>query len=41
MLPFLVPEDELPVNDAGQTVVITEAGAPDACLSHGRRKLHV
>jgi len=35
MLPFLIPEDELPVNDPGQTVVVAEAGAPDACLSHG------
>ena len=37
---LLVPEDELPVNDAGQAMVVAEPFPSDACLSHGWRGLH-
>jgi hypothetical protein len=40
MVPFLVSEDELPVNDTGWAVVIAEPFSPDACLSHGGVILH-
>ena len=39
-LPFLVAEDKAPVDDAGEAMVVAEAFAPDACLSHGVSQLH-
>jgi hypothetical protein len=36
MLPFRVSEDELPVNDPGNAVVVAEPFSPDACLPHDR-----
>lgn len=38
-LPFLVAENEAPVDDTGQATVAAEAFAPKACLSHGARPL--
>jgi hypothetical protein len=34
MFPLFVSEDELPVHDTGQAVVVAEPFSPDACLSH-------